>query len=224
MHLFFEFVYIFIFLITLIFLLIKHNNEKGLFKQRKVKEKYIRNYEHSVQIGKNIQKYNHHFSETFFITWVQTMFLRYSFLISYNQVDRIAQFEKIHFIEGFDKNKRKLLDLYNKYDDLQMNFVDLIEFRHNDENDFLSLKLSITGIGEKGVEYQDPIKEQFTNIFSISFKKNNDKDSKNFNFKSNCPNCGAPTNIVTYGICDHCQELVSIYDNVWKIVDISLDE
>ena len=53
-------------------------NQK-IVKFRKVKEKYTRDYNHSFQVGKEIQRFNPHFSETFFTTWVQTMFLRYAF-------------------------------------------------------------------------------------------------------------------------------------------------
>ena len=107
---------------------------------------------------------------------------------------------------------------------MKINFVDLCDYRHNDEYDLLSVKVSVTGIGEKGKKYTDGIKEQFTDVYTVEFRKINQNDTKNYDFKSNCPNCGAPTNIVTYGICDHCQELISIYDNVWKIVNISVDE
>ena len=62
--------------------------------------------------------------------------------------------------------------------------------------------------------------------FDIKLRKSN-KDasiSKSISYTSNCPNCGAPTRITTFGVCEHCQELISIYDNVWKYASISLDE
>ena len=77
------------------------------------------------------------------------------------------------YLNEGDKKIRKYLNLYNKFEDMKINFVDLYDYRHNDEYDLLSVKVSVTGIGEKGKRYTDGIKEQFTDVYTIEFKKIN---------------------------------------------------
>ena len=106
--------------------------------------------------------------------------------------------------------------------------VDLIEFNHNPSTDIIKLKLSVTCTGIIGKKNEEsPVEEQRSFNYDIVFVKQNEKQNsstKMENYTSNCPNCGAPTNINTYGVCEHCKEIVSIYDNVWKIRKLSLDE
>ena len=192
----------------------------------KPKKVYRRNVEQSNRVSKEVEKFNNGFSETFFTSWIRNIFLRYSYLVSENDPNKIARFEKIHCLEGSSANKEDLT-LYMFFKFVNVNFIDLVEFNHNPSTDIINLKLSVTCTGILGKKNQNsPIEEQRSFNYDIEFVKQNEKtkNSKVEDFTSNCPNCGAPTNITTYGVCDHCKEIVSIYDNLWKIRKLSLDE
>ena len=84
--------------------------------------------------------------------------------------------------------------------------------------EFILLKLCLlcTMNGESEINDKESL------YYDIKLRKDN-KDvlvANGTSYTSNCPNCGAPTKINTFGVCDHCQELISIYDSVWKIVNL----
>ena len=198
-----------------------------LFKKfEKAKKVYRRDVEKSNRVGKEVELYNDSFSETFFTSWVRNIFLRYSFLISKEENEKIEKFEKIHAYEKGCIISKESLSLYKVFKFVNINYIDLIEFSHSNSCDVLKLKLSVTCTGIIGEnDANNPIDEQRSFYYDVEFAKDNTEHqiNKTTDFTSNCPNCGAPTKISTFGVCDHCKEIVSTYDNVWKITKIELD-
>ncbi len=191
------------------------------------KQVYRRDIEKSNKVANEVTMYNKNFSDTFFTSWLRNIFLRYTFLISSKDTQKTARFEKIHIYEKQNDISKDTLSLYSIFKFVNINYIDLLEFNHNPSYDVLLLKMSVTCTGIIGKEKSDsPVEEQRSFYYDIEFVKDNDKSNneKMENFTSNCPNCGAPTNISTFGVCDHCKEIVSIYDNVWKIRKLKLDD
>lgn len=58
--------------------------------------------------------------------------------------------------------------------------------------------------------------KKITKKVYITFKKVKDETKKGIN-NTNCPICGAPTEIFTTGKCQYCGELIQIENLVWKI-------
>jgi len=198
---------------------------KYLFKNEVVNSKEI--YKQDLQrnnktIGE-IRKFNKDFSQSLFASWVSNIFLRYILFCS-NKAEsyKLISFEKIHLSNGAKPNWYDVLDIYSKYKDINVKFVDYIDYTHTEAEDFLLLKICLLCDLKNELE----VTESQTIYYDIKLKKENvaKTESGKDNYTSNCPNCGAPTSISTFGICSHCQELVSIYDNVWKIINIRIDE
>ena len=196
-----------------------------LFKNAKVESKdiYRQDLKRNHLIVNQINEHNKNFSNSVFISWVSNVFQRYIlFCSSKDNGDRLVSFEKIHLSNGINPIWHNSLDIYNKYKDIKVKYIDFIDYTHTEENDFVLLKICLlcTINNESDIDEVDLV------FYNIKFNKNNKeiKDIDGLDFTSNCPNCGAPTRITTFGVCDHCQELISIYDNVWKIVNISVDE
>ena len=189
------------------------------------RETYRRDTTKNKKIVKNIQLYNKNFSETFFMSWVSNMFLRYIFYCtSKNETNKLANFERIHLLKGISSNWNNILDFYNEFENVEVKFIDFIDYVHATNVDCITLKACVVCSLKKDKQNINDINEQLIKYFDIEFVKNNEGEKyieKQSDFTSNCPNCGAPTEIVTMGVCSHCQELISIYDNVWKIRNIN---
>jgi len=191
---------------------------------RKPKEVYDRDIKRSISVAKEVENKNPDFSETFFDTWVQTIFLRYATLVSTENKMELDAFEKIHVKDGAKNNWRDEIELYKFFDEVRVNFVDYIEYIHTDSNDVLNLKISITSFLKDKRDTTSEIKEQISSIYSIELeKKNVETQTKTTMYTSNCPNCGGPNTFVTFGICRYCGDLICIYDNEWKIRRINLE-
>ena len=198
---------------------------KYLFMNQNIETKdiYRQDLQKNKRIVDEINIYNKDFSQSLFLSWVSNVLLRYILLCSKNEdMDKLASFEKIHLSEHTKPYWHETINIYNNYKDINVKFVDYIDYTHTDSEDYLLLKVCLL-CTLKNDSVVEEIKQLF---YDIKLKKQNVKsdDLNNDNFTSNCPNCGAPTNISTFGICSHCQELISIYDNIWKIISISIDE
>ena len=194
---------------------------KYLFKNGVVESKdtYKQDLIRNKKIIDEIDNYNKDFSQSLFLSWISNIFLRYIMLCS-NEGEKymIASFEKIHLLEKTKANWHPDLNIYNNYKDIDVDFIDYIDFTHTEDEDFILLKLCLlcTMNGESEINDKESL------YYDIKLRKDN-KDvlvANGTSYTSNCPNCGAPTKINTFGVCDHCQELISIYDSVWKIVNI----
>ena len=198
---------------------------KYLFKNGVVESKdiYRQDLKRNQIVIDEIDKYNKGFSQSMFLSWISNIFLRYLMLCSSNDDKvQLEAFERIHILNNINPDWHTSLDIYNKYKDIKVNFADYIDYTHTDNEDFILLKICLlcTINGTTEISYNENL------YYDIKLRKSNDvKNSNNVNsYTSNCPNCGAPTNISTFGVCNHCQELISIYDNVWKIVSIALNK
>ena len=198
---------------------------KYLFKNQNLKSKdvYKQDLQRNKKVIDEIYLYNKDFSQSLFLSWVSNILLRYILLCSKKEeASKLATFEKNHLLEHIKPNWHKKLNIYNKYKDINIKFADYLDFIHTDGEDILLIKICLLCT----LNNNSVVEESKQLFYDIKFKKLNvmSDDLNNDNFTSNCPNCGAPTDISTFGICSHCQELVSIYDNIWKIISISIDE
>lgn len=188
------------------------------------KEIHRPNLERNKRVVEIITKYNNDFSETTFGSWVFNVLLRYIKLCSNEaEKNRLVQFENIHIMEGIKPNWHSVINFYNDYKSVNSKFVEFTDYVHTDKQDTVFVRALVACT--YGVE-NSSIDENDTYFFNIQLTKQNNKSikkSEGKEYTSNCPSCGAPTKINTFGICDHCQELISIYDNVWKIRNITLN-
>lgn len=193
-----------------------------LFKKFKSPRKiYKRDLAKSERVSKEIEKYNHNFSTLMFSAWVQNLFTRYALLVSEGNESKILGFEKIHFNSDKCMSFREDINLYDYYKSVNVEFLDFIDYIHIGNNKGkLSLVINVVCKMPK----DNHIEEQKSYYYYIDFElDDNEEKSRVASYTSNCPNCGAPTSIVTFGECDSCHQFVSIYDNVWKITNIKFD-
>ena len=196
---------------------------KYLFKRSVDDSKiaYRQDFDNNKRVIERISLYNKGFSETIFTSWVSNIFLRYILYCSNTTMkEKLEVFESIHLKDSIKSNWNRELDIYNKYRNITVKFIDFLEFYHMKDIDKVHLKLCIVG---SSLEKSNDINEEKINYYDLILEKVNGENEHNknqTNYTSNCPYCGAPTNISTYGECSHCREMVSIYDNVWKIVEV----
>lgn len=184
-----------------------------------------KNYQTDVALNNSviqkIRTYNDYFSETFFSAWIDNTFIRYSFLLS-KRPEKVQEFEKVHLYKETKKNWIDNIRIFDYFKNVYVDKVDFLNFIHSEDEDIILIKLCVVGKDIIGKE-QTEIKERRVYYYDIELVKKNGPNVKYSNIISNCPNCGAPSSVGTFGICEHCQESISIYDNIWKVKDIKLD-
>ena len=182
------------------------------------KKVYKFNPSRCTQTAKKARTYNDSFSETFFVSWISNVLLKYAFLISKND-EKLKKFEEFHL---FDKRRKKWksdLELYKYFKSVKVDFVDLLEFVHTKKNDIIRLRICVVCSGK--IEAQKEIEKKIY-YYEVELIKNNESKIDYTDLHTNCPNCGAPNKIDTFGTCSYCSEIISIYDNIWKIRNIEL--
>ena len=192
-----------------------------LKKNPKSRKIYKSDSSQTIRVVKEIREYNDEFSETFFMSWMSTTFIRYVYLSS-NHDEKLKHFEEIYLSEKAKKNWAEDLELYDLFKIVTVNNIDFLDFFHTEKEETMNIRLHVVGKGIKGSENKE-IEEMRILYYDIELVKQDSKKISLTNITANCPNCGAPTKIATYGICDHCGQMVSIYDNVWKIKNIEMD-
>ena len=193
-----------------------------LKKNPDAREVYKSNSTQNINLSKKIREYNPEFSETFFMTWMSTTFIRYIFLAS-NHDEKIHQFEKVYLTDNAKKDWKEDLELYDIFKVVLVNHLDFIDYFHSEKEEEMEVRLRVIGKGLKEEDSMD-VTTQKVLYYDIVLVKDSHKKALLTNITTNCPNCGAPTKITTYGTCDHCGQMVSIYDNVWKIQSLKLNK
>ncbi len=187
-------------------------------------EPYRQDITKNKQISERISLFNKNFSETFFKSWVENMILRYIYLCKDKEYEnQLKKFESMHLTKDAIVDWQNTLKNYSSYPNKVIKFIDFLDYIHSNETDVIMLKVCLI-CSKDPIQKVDAVNEEDIYYLDLVVVKEN-KDSlsleKQNSYTSNCPCCGAPTNIATFGVCDHCKELISIYDNVWKIRNIA---
>lgn len=187
--------------------------------------------DNTVQVAEEIRKIDPNFSEDKFIGWAREVFVKIQQAWSERNWKIIRPFESEELfsqhnaqLEEYIKNNK-----INKIEKINVNYCALREFKIDGDKEVLVIELHaimrdyvIDATTNKVLE-SDPNKDWHMNYLMTFNRKVGVKTEKGVSNKSttNCPNCGAPTEITSAGQCEYCKSVITTGEHDWVLSDIT---
>lgn len=205
----------------------KINNETRI--QREIK--YSDVVDNTLPVSEEIRKTDPNFSYDMFISFAKEVFIKIQnawsqrnwkvirpfesnelFQVHSNQLDEYIKSGKINIVEKISIQKCVLrsFDVDGTFDVLKVELHSIMRDYVIDEN-------------TKKVLESDPNRDWYMKYILTFKRKSGVKTKLEGSLKSttNCPNCGAPTNITSSGQCDYCDSVITTGEYDWVLSDIT---
>lgn len=183
------------------------------------------------QVALEIREIDPNFSEDKFIGWAREVFVKIQQAWSDRNWKLIRPFES----ESLFSQHSAQLDEYiknnkiNKIEKINVNYCTLRDFKVDGDKEVLTVELHaimrdyVVDATTNKVLESDPNKDWHMNYLMTFNRKVGIKTEKGVSNKSttNCPNCGAPTEITSAGQCEYCKSVITTGEHDWVLSDIT---
>ncbi len=218
-----------IFIIIVIFLV--RAAKKGKFRTLGKQSNLNIGVDNTMQVSNKIREIDPNFSEDKFIGWAKEVFMKIQQAWSERNWKIIRPFESQ---ELFNQHSAQL-DEYiknhkiNKIEKININYCTLRNFKIDGDKEVLTVELHAIMrdyvVDEKTnkVLESNPNKDWHMNYLMTFNRKVGVKTEAGISNKSttNCPNCGAPTEITSSGQCEYCKSIITTGEHDWVLSDIT---
>lgn len=177
-----------------------------------------------------IQKIDSAFSKDAFITWAKEVFIKIQNAWTKRDWRPIRPFESnalfsqhaMQLQEYIDQNK------INKIEKVAIQNTIIRDFRQDGDKEVIVVELHavmrdyVVDASTNKVLESDPNKDWHMKYLMTFNRKVGTKTHPGMSNKSttNCPNCGAPTEITSAGQCPYCDSVITTGDHDWVLSDI----
>ncbi len=183
----------------------------------------------SSSVAEQIREIDPYFSSDSFIGWAREVFLKIQLAWSERKWEEIRPFESNELfsqhnaqLEEYIRNKK-----INKIEKINIKKVALHSFNIDGDKEVLTVYLDaimrdyVTDESGKVLE-SNPNKDWYMEYVMTFNRKSGVKTEPGLSNKSttNCPNCGAPTDITSSGKCEYCKSVITTGEHDWVLSDI----
>lgn len=191
------------------------------------KQKMFSDFE---EIGENIRKEDAEFSEEKFLSWSKAVFLKIQNAWSKREWDSIRPFESNELFEQHQTQLQEYIDnnKINVIERVTINFAELAEHKVDGDKEILVVNLVAVMKdyiidattkqvleGNKDTDYTMEYKMTFARKYGVKTKAGTSNKST-----TNCPNCGAPTQVTSAGQCEYCGSIITTGEHDWVLTNI----
>lgn len=177
-----------------------------------------------------IQAIDQHFSKDKFNAWVREVFLKLQQAWTDRDWKKIRPFES----EELFAQHNQQLDEYirnnkiNVIEKIGIKSCKLISFTEDGDKEVVKVSLSavmrdyVIDATTRKVLESDPNKDWYMNYILTFNRKKGVKTQEGLSNMSttNCPNCGAPTQITSAGQCEYCGSIITTGEHDWVLSDL----
>lgn len=182
------------------------------------------------QIENEIKTHDKLFNKEEIIAWSKTLFVKLQQAWTRRDWAEIRPFETEKL---FEQHKSQLQGYINNnqinvMDRICVLNADLFDYRVSGDKEILTIKLTsrmqdyIIDATTKKVLRGDP-KIERTNSYLLTFERKYGIQTKPGTMElntTNCPNCGAPTQITSSGECEYCGSVITIGEYNWCLANL----
>lgn len=225
--------------IIIIFIIVK-NSKKGSMHNRATNyNKQSENYRmqnmqqleaRQTQIENKIQINDPDFNKEEFIAWSKNLFIKLQQAWTARDWSTIRTFETENL---FEQHKNQLQGYINNnqinvMDRICVNYAHLYNYKVEGDKEILTVRLNsrmadyIIDATTKEVLKGDKHTER-VNTYLLTFIRKNGVKTKPGTIEvntTNCPNCGAPTQITSSGKCDYCGSVITTGEYSWALSNL----
>lgn len=174
-----------------------------------------------------IKKIDPNFSEEKMLAWAKDLYVKLQNAWTARDWEPMRPFETESLFEQHKSQLQGYIDTnrINVVDRIAVNYATLYKFRQEGDRDILEIALKATKkdyiIDATTKEVLEGNKEQDrVSVYKMTFKRKTGVLTPEGTGKvktTNCPNCGAPTEITSAGKCPYCGSVITTGNNTWVL-------
>ena len=230
----------FIFLIVIIVIIVSVRNKKKQttntqnykVQSRPIPSSYNTNNPHvdlsqSHIIADKIKQIDPNFSEEKILSWAKDLYVKMQNAWTAREWEIMRPLETENLFEQHRAQLQNYIDTnrINVVDRIAVNFASIYGFRQEGDRDILEVALKATkkdyiiDATTKEVLEGDKNQDRIT-TYKLTFERKTGvltPEGTEEIKKTNCPNCGAPTEITSAGKCKYCGSVITTGSNTWVL-------
>lgn len=171
------------------------------------------------------------FNKEVFLSWARTLFIKLQEAWAARDWETIRTFESVELFEQHKKQLQGYIDNHqiNVMERIAVLGVELESFTQNGDKDILTciLRSRMNDYiiddrtrqlikGEKNKDIYGTYKLTFVRKTGVKTQAGTAEVNK-----TNCPNCGAPTEITSSGRCEYCGSVITTGEHDWVLSDLT---
>lgn len=174
-----------------------------------------------------IKKIDPNFSEEKMLAWAKDLYVKLQNAWTARDWEPMRPFETESLFEQHKSQLQGYIDTnrINVVDRIAVNYATLYKFRQEGDRDILEIALKATKkdyiIDATTKEVLEGNKEQDRiSVYKMTFERKTGVLTPEGTSKvktTNCPNCGAPTEITSAGKCPYCGSVITTGNNTWVL-------
>ncbi len=192
--------------------------------------RYIRSEARSHAVAASIKQIDPQFNEDKFISEAKDLYIRLQHAWMNRDMEELrpliseAMYEQYsHGIQGYISRKQ-----INKLERISTNFGELVSFSQDNEKDTLTVAINSSMIDyiiseETNQILKGDMNTRVTNTYKLVYTRKKgvltEAGTDELN-TTNCPNCGAPTNVLSSGRCEYCNSIITTGSHNWVLTNI----
>lgn len=184
----------------------------------------------SAEVLRKIQEVDPMFSEEEFIAWAKDLFIKLQNQWMAREWEEIRHFETNELFEQHKNQIQGYIDKkqINMLERICVNYANLYSFKQIGDKDVLEIALNSSMIDyiidedTKKVLMGDTVTRR-TRTYKLTFIRKTGIKTKPGESKvntTNCPNCGAPTQITSSGKCEYCGSVITTGEFNWVLSNL----
>lgn len=229
----------FIFIIVIYIIIKSIKNSKGMQQARNNNARTriltqnrepVVNVSQSHAFARRIQEFDPLFSEEKILSWSKNLFVKLQNAWTARDWEPMRPFETEELFEQHKNQVQGYINTnrINVMDRIAINYACIYSFRKESNKDILEIALKSTMkdyiIDEKTKEVLEGNPNQDrTTVYKLIFERKSGVLTKEGEIElktTNCPNCGAPTQITSSGKCKYCGSIITTRDYGWVLAGL----
>lgn len=181
-------------------------------------------------VAEQIRQIDPNFSSDAFIGWTREVYLKIQRAWSKRNWEIIRPFESNELFEVHNEQLNEFIEnkKINKIEKINIKKIALHDFKVDGDKEVLTVYLDaiirdyVVDEETNKVVESNPNKDWYMKYVMTFNRKSGVKTKEGLSNKSttNCPNCGAPTNITSSGKCEYCKSIITTGEHDWVLSDI----
>lgn len=180
--------------------------------------------------AKRIQEFDPLFSEEKMTSWAKNLFVKLQNAWTARDWEPMRPFETEELFEQHKNQVQGYINTnrINVMDRIAVNYACIYSFRKESNKDILEIALKSTmkdyiiDAKTKEVLEGNPNQDRIT-VYKLTFERKSGVLTKEGEIElktTNCPNCGAPTQVTSSGKCDYCGSIITARDYGWVLAGL----
>lgn len=186
--------------------------------------------ESSSDIANRIRQIDPMFSEENFLNWTKDVFVKLQNAWTKKDWTIIRPFESNQLFELHSAQLQEYIKTgrTNIVEKIAVQKADIIDFKQDGDKEIIKINLRATMIDyiiddqTQNVLQGSKVDDQYMSYILTFMRKAGIKTQEGKSNKSttNCPNCGAPTQITSAGQCEYCGSVITTGEHDWVLTEL----